>query len=154
MHGIIVLLEFRWMEGNDTCVARKKGMNEEIGKLVRQVIEKKKQSESLAEIEARVLSSNKMPENCVELLILLGGGHGGKGQLAADLGRTYWEVKNWLRRNYIPEWAWGDIMRLAAQRSILGVTTSYLHKICKRGEIIRPRGKYLRSGGKRKAEDQ
>ncbi len=122
-------------------------MDKEIEQLVEQVISDKKRREERAEQEENILISIKngeLPDTFVGLLIALGGGHGRKAKLAVELRRSIWEVNNWYRRDYVPEWAWADIMRLSAKRRLLGVTTDYLHKICKKGREIRKRGKHQR----------
>lgn len=84
------------------------------------------------------------PEDFKELLVALGGGPGRRAKLARELSRSYWEVARWFRTNYVPEWAWSDLMRLASKQGVSGINSEYLHELSAKGNVFMQRGKYPR----------
>ena len=67
-----------------------------------------------------------LPANFTDLLVELAGGPNRRTKLASALGRSYWEVAYWSRKNVIPEECWNDVIQLAARKQIKGVTYEYL----------------------------
>jgi hypothetical protein len=72
-----------------------------------------------------------LPTSFSALLAELAGGKNKRPKLAAKLGRTYWEVTYWSRKNEVPQEYWDDLIRLAAAKKMAGVTREYLQGLSK-----------------------
>lgn len=74
-----------------------------------------------------------LPQSFTALLEALAGGKNKRPKLARALGRTYWEVYYWSRKNEVPQEYWDDLIRLADAKKIAGVTRDYLKGLRKEG---------------------
>ena len=68
----------------------------------------------------------QQPTSFRELLVVLAGGRGKRQKLVKELGRDYWEVTYWARKNDIPGDYWDDVIELAATKNMHWVTRDYL----------------------------